>query len=226
MFLVSPDHDFQSTGGVTETAYTDLFNIYKGVLNDDPESPENQRVFSAFHEGLFGPKPNVATPTPTNNNLNSEVEKFKRARSRKTPNNPAVNPVIGETSTPPSAREPPTQSGGPNSLALASPVEPERLTSIAITSNVSHTVTASSRVSNTTNGNVSPPISGSDIEEDSPPVPKAVQTRGKSKRGSKSSNTTTPPDPNLDDAPATKNPARKTRAASKTASDKVLRTRS
>lgn len=223
---MSPDHDFQDKGGVTKIVYKDLFNVYKAVLDDDPESPGNRRVFSAFHEGLFGPEPtNVAAPTPTNNNLNSEVEKFKRALSAKTPNNRVVNPVISETSIPPSAGKLPTQSGGPSSLAPASPVESEHLVSIAVTSNVSHTVTASSRVSHTANSNVGPPASGSDIGEDSPPVPKAAQLRAKPKRG-KSSKTTTPPDPNLDDAPTTEKPGRKTRGASKAASDKALKTRS
>ena len=222
---MSPDHDFQDKGAVTNIVYKDVFNIYKGILNNDPESPANQRVFSAFHEGLFGSKPmNIATPTPINGNLDRQIERFKRALSAKTPDNRVANPAAGETSTPPSAREPPTQSEGPSCLAPASPVESERLISIAVTSNVSHTVTAPSRVSHTTNSNVSPPASGSDIEEDSPPVPKVARPRAKPKKGPKSSETTTPPDLNSDEAPAKKKTTRKTRAVS--ASDKVLRARS
>ena len=223
---MSPDHDFQDKGLISGIAYKDVYNIYKGVLSDNTGNPTIQKIFLAFHEGLFGPKPtNAATPTPTNEDLNLEVENFKRALFANTPDDSTVDPVVGKTSVAPLAPGSPTRLEDLSYSAPASPVELERPISIAVTSNVSHTVITSSRISHTTNSNVSPPTPESDIEEDSPPVPKATRPRAKPKKGPKLPTTTTPPGPDSDDTSTTKKSARKTKAASTTAPSRVLRNR-
>jgi hypothetical protein len=224
LFLVSPDQDFQDKGLISGITYKDVYNIYKGVLSDNTDNPTIQRIFSAFHEGLFGPKPtDDTTPTPTNDELNLEVEKFKRALFANTSDNRVVDPV--ETSIPPLAPGSPTQSEDPIHSTPASPIEMERPISIAVTSNVSHTFITSSQISHTTNSNIIPVAPESDVEEDSQPVPKVVRPRAKQKKGPK---LPTPP-PGLDsedEAPATKKPAKKaSKAASVTAPNRVLRNR-
>ena len=221
---MSPDQDFQDKGLISGIAYKDVYNIYKGVLSDNTDDPTIQRIFSVFNEGLFGPNPTDATtPTPTNDELNLEVERFKRALFANTSDNHVIDPV--ETSTPPSAPGSPTQSEDPIHSTPASPIEMERPISIAVTSNVSHTVITSSQISHTTNSSVIPVAHESDIEEDSPPVPKVTRPRAKPKKGPK---LPTPP-PGLDSedaAPPAKKPVKKTsKAATVTAPNRVLRNR-
>ena len=193
--MLSPDEDFSQTGVHSGIMYAESFKKYKEMLTGDANSSTFERIFSEFNASLFGTVPTLSNDLILDDgNYDSELEQFRNELL-------ADSPIEAGTGTGANNTSPP-------SPLPASPLHPDQRVSISATSHVSHTVVASSQVSNTINNTIVLPLEP-EVIETSPPSPEAVQLVGRpapKKKGTKPSRSTS-------DADANTIPTQKKRAA-------------
>jgi hypothetical protein len=218
---LSPDQEFSPKGVISGIEYKASFIEYKAYLGEDTTTVNG--IIAYYNQELFGlqsRKPTrSASSATTSHAIHSALDQLRRD---------TADPVAEEVPPPPSPRKSPVQPEDNSIPAPTSPTRSEHHVSISITSNVSHTVTASSRVSNTT-GNDNSPAPEYDTEEGSPPPSPKAPKPTRNKKASKRSKTTNTPSSDLVDAPATtkkQNSTKQEKAPPKAASSgRSLRTR-
>lgn len=175
--MLSPDEDFSQTGANSGIKYAESFKKYKEMLTEHPESPTFKRIFSEFNVAVFG-----TIPTPSDDlvagdsDYDSELEQFKNGLLEDSPIQAVGDVEVNETFSP--------------SLSPAPTPQPEGRISVSVVSHVSHTIAATSQVSNVISSNVSLPSGEHGVSDTSPPVPKAARPAPK-KKGAKLSKSTT-----------------------------------
>ena len=179
------------------------------MLTEDPDSRVYKRIFSKFNTALFG-----VEPTPGNDfviddgDYDSEVENFKKGLRAEDTTNLEIDEFTSPTPSPPT----PT-------------VQSDHHVSISVTSHVSHTVAASSQVSNIVTSGPAPPPE-SEAKEASPPRQKGPRPVAKKKDPKASNPTTTTPQDNTDTAPTrSKKATRSVKTTPVEPSSRVLRNR-
>jgi len=172
--MLSPDQEFQEKGSTTEIDYQHAFIKYKGLLSEN--TPQMNGVLSHYTQELFNPqrKKTIRPPSSATSAVDSEIDQLRRKMYGN-----ATDSVTKEV-PPPLPRKSSVQPEDHSPPAPASPTQSERHVSISITSSVSQTLTASSRVSNTTND---PPTPEHDDERPpSPQKPKASRPAPRKKK--------------------------------------------
>ena len=159
--MLSPDEDFSQTGVQSGIKYAESFKKYKEMLTGDVNSSTFKRVFSEFNAHLFGKVPTLRNDLIADDgDYDSEVEQFMNELLTDSPVNAVTDAEANKT--------PP-----PSSLPI-SPLRSNHHVSISVTSHVSHTVAASSQVSNIVSSSIalSPEP---EVGEIYPPNPEATQ---------------------------------------------------
>lgn len=184
---MSPDKEFQELGHKSGIDYGKSFIGYKGFLSDN--TPEMKGIISFYNQELFGhqSKKPVRSATTQSAAIDDALDQLRRGLYGKTADSVAegLSAQLQDKNTP----------------APASPTQSERHVSISVTSSISHSVTASSRISNTTNN---PSTAEHDAEKPSPPSRPKPKPVTKKKAPIK---TTSASEGDADDAPPT--PAKK-----------------
>ena len=187
--------DFSTAGQKSGIDYSESFKKYKHMLTQKRETPTYRKIYAEFDAALFGKAQALSGDfIADDGDYDSEVERFNRELEEEELAEAEAASHPPSTSTPPSLsihaeadEVPPLPSTPPPQL--------DHRVSISVTSNVSHTVAASSQVSNVINS-TSPPLER-DVMEAPPLVQKAARQAQK-KKGGKSKSTTTTPGPDVD----------------------------
>jgi hypothetical protein len=139
--MLSPDKDFSPAGAKSGIMYAESFRSYKKILSDNPDSPMYKRIFEHFDTALFTPESTSSTTILVDDgNYDTEIAQFMSGLLK--------DPVIAD---PPVAGVSEAEAGADETLAHLLPpvpVQSESHVSIAVTSHISHTITASSQISN------------------------------------------------------------------------------
>jgi len=187
------------------------------MLTENPDSRPFKRIFLRFDTSLFGVEPTLSNDFVVDDgDYDSEVEAFKNGLHAEGATNAsdASDVEVDEPTFPP----PP-----PPTPLLRS----DHHVSISVTSHVSHTVAASSQVSNVVNSGPTPPPER-EVEEAPLPIKKVIRSQPTKKKVTKASKpTTTTPEANTETAPTrSKQAARLAKAAPVEPSTRVLRNHS
>ena len=166
--MLSPDQEFQEKGGTTEIDYQHAFINYKKLLSEG--TPQMNGIISYYTQEVFNhqPKKPLRPTSSATSAVDSEFAQFRRNLYGN-----ATDPVTKEVPPPHLPRKSSAQPEDHSAPAPASPIQSEHHVSVSITSSVSQTVTASSRVSTTTNNPTTPEHDA----EESPPPPKTKASR-------------------------------------------------
>jgi hypothetical protein len=197
--MLSPDEDFSPAGAKSGIMYAESFKSYKKILSDNPNSPMYERIYAHFNTALFALE-SASSPTllVDNGNYDTEIAQFN--------NELLMDPAVAG---PPVAGVTKAEAGADETLAhpLPSvPIQSESHVSIAVTSHISHTIAASSQISNIVHSSVT---LSPEQEEISPPsikeVPPPSKEKGRPaprKKGAKASKPAAEvPDDNTDAVP-------------------------
>jgi len=186
--MISPDVDFSDTGKNSGINYAQSFRGYKDMLIEGSETATYQRIFAEFDTAVLDKKPVLKDDfVADDGDYKAEFTKFKLALR-------AEEAANAEANKAPPSPPPPT--------LPSSPLQP---VSISVTSHVSHTIAASSQVSNVIN-NSAPPPEQEDVE--APPVKKPTRPNPRKKKQSAATS-----DVNTDAAPTQTGPARQAKDA-------------
>ena len=174
---MSPDEDFSQAGFSSGINYTESFEKYKEMLTEERDSSMYTRIFEEFNRSLFNTTPPRSDDVIADDgDYDSELEAFRNeTRTDSLPEGIVIG--VGAKKTSP-----------PSSLPT-SPIQPDHHVSISVTSHVSHTIAASSQVSNIINSSVTLPPEHEVTE--TPPSPLKATRPAPKKKGSKSSKLTT-----------------------------------
>lgn len=195
--MLSPDQEFGEVGGISKINYREAFIGYKKFLSEGTDSMKN--IISYYNREVFEsePKEPASCSTAATRALDSALDQLRRDLYEGT---------AEEVPPPPS---PPRSSAQPEDRDKSIPAPPqlERNVSISVTSSVSHTVIASSRVSQSTDNN-NPLIPERDAEERPPAPTSKTKTRKKKDKAPPKSSTTAKASGSDadDDPPAAKKP--------------------
>lgn len=176
--MVSPDEDFSPTGTTSGIKYSESFKKYKEMLTATPDSPVFKRIFSKFNSSLFDTAPTISGDLiAEDGDYDSELDQFRAEL--------LADHVGGVTTDMVSLSLHQDSPSQPTSELPA--IQPERHVSISVTSHVSTRIgAASSQVSNVINSSIALSPTESEVEESSPPSPKATRPPPK-KKGARSS---------------------------------------
>jgi hypothetical protein len=197
--MLSPDEDFSPAGAKSGIMYAESFRSYKKILSDNPDSPMYKRIFEHFDTALFAPESASSTTILVDDgNYDAEIAQFMSGLLK--------DPVVAD---PPVAGVSEAEAGADETLAHPLPpvpVQSESHVSIAVTSHISHTIAASSQISNIVHSSVtlSPEheeISPPSIEEVSPPSKEKGRPAPRKKGGKALKPAAEVPDDNTDAVP-------------------------
>ena len=217
--MLSPDEDFSQAGVNSGIQYAESFKVYKEMLSRDPEDPTFKRIFSHFNASLFSKAPTTSGRVVVDDgNYDIELEQFRNALLADPPVEDVISAGGGKTSPLPSTSV--TGAGTNGTSPSTPPLQPDHV-SISVTSHISHTIAASSQVSNIVNSSVnlspelevretSPVRETSRVEEISPPIQKKPRALPK-KRTPKPAVET--PDTNVEDIAPRRRVTRQTKIA-------------
>ena len=217
--MLSPDEDFSPAGANSGIQYAESFKAYKTILSGGPEDPVLGRIFSHFKDSLFSKEPTPSDGVVADDgNYDLEIEQLRNDLLADPPAGDVTNAGGDGTSSPPSPSRPSLQpdrqvsisvtgtgtSGTPPSTA---PLQPDRQVSISVTSHISHTIAASSQVSNIVHSsvNLSPELEvgeTSPIGETPPPIQEKPRPAPRKKGVKPLKSAAATPDINVDDVPA------------------------
>jgi hypothetical protein len=217
--LLSPDEDFSPAGANSGIQYAESFKAYKTILSPGPEDPVFERIFSHFKKSLFGKKPAPSNAIVVDTgNYDVELEQLRNDLLVDSPVDGVANAGGDGTSPPPSPSTPYLQPDRQVSTSVTGagtggtppstpPLQPDRRVSISVTSHISHTIAASSQVSNIVHSsvNLSPELEvgeTSPIEETPPPIQEKPRPAPRKKAVKSLKSAAATPDINADDAPA------------------------
>jgi hypothetical protein len=189
--MLSPDEDFSPAGAKSGIMYAESFKSYKKILSDNSNSPMYERIFVHFNTALFAPESaSSSTLLVDNSNYDTEIAQFN--------NDLLMDPAVAG---PPVAGVTKAEAGADETLAhpLPSvPIQSESHVSIAVTSHISHTIAASSQISNIVHSSVT---LSPEQEEISPPSKEKGQPAPRKKGAKASKPAAEVPDDNTDAVP-------------------------
>jgi hypothetical protein len=230
--LLSPDEDFSPIGNPSSINYAESFKVYKTMLTQDPDSPVFKRIFSKFNISLFGVEPTVSNDLIADDgDYESELEEFRRGLLADPLIEDVADAGVSLPPTPPIQLDrrvsTPAANAGADETSpfsgslLASPHQPGHEVSVSVTSHISHTIAASSQVSNIVSSSIalSPER---EVSKASPPIQEKARPAPKPKGVKSLTLAAATSDTNADAAPTQKK--RTTRPAKTAPADPPART--